>query len=87
MPGAPVSATGLGAAGAGFNVIAQEVRTLADKNTKQAGEIESTLNGIKKAMNEINAQVKTISAGMEKAASDMEELSALIRETISITEK
>ena len=84
---ASIEAKRAGAAGAGFNVIAQEVRTLADKNTKQAGEIESTLNGIKKAMNEINAQVKTISAGMEKAASEMEELSALIRETISITEK
>lgn len=83
---ASIEAKRAGAAGAGFNVIAQEVRTLADKNTKQAGEIEETLNGIKKAMNEINAQVKTIYAGMEKAAAAMEEIAALVRETNDITE-
>ena len=82
---ASIEAKRAGAAGAGFNVIAQEVRTLADKNTKQAGEIETTLNGIKKAMNEINAQIKAVNTGMEKTAAAIEELRTLIAETTDIT--
>ncbi|MGN1118956.1 MAG: PocR ligand-binding domain-containing protein [Oscillospiraceae bacterium] len=82
---ASIEAKRAGAAGAGFNVIAQEVRTLADKNTKQAGEIETTLNGIKKAMSEINAQIKAVNTGMEKTAAAIEELRTLIAETTDIT--
>lgn len=81
---ASIEAKRAGAAGAGFNVIAQEVRTLADKNTKQAGEIETTLNGIKKAMNEINSQIKSVYTGIEKTAGAIEELSGLVAETIDI---
>lgn len=82
---ASIEAKRAGAAGAGFNVIAQEVRTLADKNTKQAGEIESTLHGIKKAMNEINGQIKSVYSGVEKTAGSIDELSALVAETTNIT--
>ena len=82
---ASIEAKRAGAAGAGFNVIAQEVRTLADKNTKQAGEIETTLNGIKKAMNEINSQIKSVYIGIEKTAGAIEELSGLVAETIDIS--
>lgn len=78
---ASIEAKRAGTAGAGFNVIAQEVRTLADKNTKQAGEIESTLHNIKKAMSEINTQIKSVYEGMEKTVAAMEELSTLISET------
>lgn len=80
---ASIEAKRAGAAGAGFNVIAQEVRTLADKNTKQAGEIENTLNGIKKAMNDINNQIKTVYAGIEKTATDIETLASIVEETVS----
>jgi ligand-binding sensor protein/archaellum component FlaC len=78
---ASIEAKRAGAAGAGFNVIAQEVRTLADKNTKQAGEIEATLNGIKKAMTEINNQIKTVYAGIEKNSEGIESLRAMLSET------
>ena len=70
---ASIEAKRAGAAGSGFNVIAQEVRSLADKNTKQAVEIEKTLNGIKKAMTAINDQIK----GVYKA---IEEINALVKE-------
>ncbi len=63
---ASIEAKRAGAAGAGFNVIAQEVRSLADKNTKQAGEIENTLNGIKRAMTDINNQIKAVYSHIEK---------------------
>lgn len=84
---ASIEAKRAGAAGAGFNVIAQEVRTLADKNTKQAGEIENTLNGIKKAMNDINNQIKAVYAGIEKTAGEIEALSALVEDTKTVSNK
>ncbi|MDE7194257.1 MAG: PocR ligand-binding domain-containing protein [Oscillospiraceae bacterium] len=73
---ASIEAKRAGAAGAGFNVIAQEVRTLADKNTKQAGEIETTLNGIKKAMTDINSQIKAVYSNIEKNQEVIESLRA-----------
>lgn len=77
---ASIEAKRAGAAGAGFNVIAQEVRTLADKNTKQAGEIETTLNGIKKAMTDINNQIKAVYSHIEKNQEVIESLKAMLSE-------
>lgn len=75
---ASIEAKRAGAAGAGFNVIAQEVRTLADKNTKQAVEIEKTLHGIKKAMTEINEQIKDVYSAIGKTESDIESLRSML---------
>ncbi len=75
---ASIEAKRAGAAGAGFNVIAQEVRTLADKNTKQAVEIEQTLNGIKKAMTAINEQIKSVYSAIENTASGVESLREMV---------
>lgn len=77
---ASIEAKRAGAAGAGFNVIAQEVRTLADKNTKQANEVENTLNEIKKAIVGINAQLKTCNTEIQKNAEVIEKLKALVDE-------
>lgn len=77
---ASIEAKRAGAAGAGFNVIAQEVRTLADKNTKQANEVENTLNEIKKAIVGINAQLKTCNAEIQKNAEVIEKLRTLVDE-------
>ncbi len=78
---ASIEAKRAGAAGAGFNVIAQEVRTLADKNTKQANEVENTLNEIKKAITGINAQLKACNAEIEKNVNVLENLKSLVDET------
>lgn len=75
---ASIEAKRAGAAGAGFNVIAQEVRTLAEKNTKQAGEIEHTLNGIKKSMGDINNQIRGLYSDIEKIVDAINELSIAI---------
>lgn len=77
---ASIEAKRAGAAGAGFNVIAQEVRTLADKNTKQANEVENTLSEIKKAIVGINAQLKTCNAEIQKNAEVIEKLRTLVDE-------
>ena len=78
---ASIEAKRAGAAGAGFNVIAQEVRTLADRNTKQANEVESTLNDIKKAINGINSQLHDMTQGVEENEKAIAELRALLTET------
>lgn len=72
---ASIEAKRAGAAGVGFNVIAQEVRTLADKNTKQATEIEHTLNGIKKSMGSINSQIRGLYTDIEKIVDSINDLS------------
>lgn len=77
---ASIEAKRAGAAGAGFNVIAQEVRTLADKNTKQAVEIEKTLNGIKKSMTTINEQIKGVYSAIEGTVGGIDSLRDMIEE-------
>lgn len=80
---ASIEAKRAGAAGVGFNVIAQEVRVLADKNTKQAGEIEHTLNGIKKAMGDINSQIRVLYSDVEKIVDSINDLSMEIQSECS----
>lgn len=72
---ASIEAKRAGAAGVGFNVIAQQVRTLADKNSKQATTIEHTLSGIKKSMNGINNQIRELYRDIEKISDSMNDLS------------
>lgn len=84
---ASIEAKRAGAAGAGFNVIAQEVRTLSDKNSKQAGEIEQTLNGIKKAMTSINEQIKGVYSSIESTTQNIESLRGMIDDVNDLIEK
>ena len=72
---ASIEAKRAGAAGSGFNVIAQEVRTLAERNTKQVGAIEGTLDGIKKSMGDINNRIRTLYGDIEKISDSVNALS------------
>lgn len=77
---ASIEAKRAGAAGQGFNVIAQEVRTLSDKNTRQTGEIEKTLKGIKKSMTDINEQIKGVHSVIEQNEAVIEKLRSMLEE-------
>lgn len=77
---ASIEAKRAGAAGQGFNVIAQEVRTLSDKNTKQTGEIEKTLSGIKKSMMNINDQMANIHSSIEENSKVIEKLRSMLED-------
>ena len=81
---ASIEAKRAGAAGAGFNVIAQEVRTLADTNTKQAGEVEGTLNDIKKVIMNINKQLVDMEESVLKNTQAIEELRRHVKEAGSM---
>ncbi len=70
-----------GVSGASFNVIAQEVRSLANRNTKQAEEVEGTLNEIKSAITNINKQLSSVNAAAEKNTEAIEELRNILKET------
>lgn len=80
---ASIEAKRAGAAGQGFNVIAQEVRTLSNKNTKQTAEIEKTLHGIRTAMRDINAQIKDVHELIEQNRDVLESLRTMIGEVNS----
>jgi len=84
---ASIEAKRAGAAGQGFNVIAQEVRLLSDKNTKQAAEIGKTLNGIKNAMTDINEQIKDVHSGIEQNMAVIEKLREMLEEVNSLISK
>lgn len=75
---ASIEAKRAGAAGVGFNVIATEVRSLANKNTKNANEISDMLLAIKKSMTEINNQIKTMYSNIEKNAENINHLSEML---------
>ncbi len=70
-----------GITGAGFNVIAQEVRTLADKNTKQTGDVEKTLGEIKDAIKGINDRLDSVKNAVAANNAEVEELRKLLSET------
>lgn len=84
---ASIEAKRAGAAGSGFNVIAQEVRTLAERNTKQVGAIEGTLDGIKKSMGDINNRIRALYGDIEKISDSVNELSYTAAEAERVTSK
>ncbi len=84
---ASIEAKRAGSAGVGFNVIAGEVRSLADKNTKQAWEIDATLKAIKTAMNDINSQIQAMYSSIEKNSNDIEKLRGLLDDTSKLLNK
>lgn len=84
---ASIEAKRAGAAGVGFNVIATEVRSLANKNTKNANEISDMLLAIKKSMTEINNQIKAMYSNIEKNAENINHLNEMLNGINDLLEK
>ncbi len=84
---ASIEAKRAGAAGQGFNVIAQEVRSLSDKNTKQTAEIEKTLNGIKKSMTNIHEQINGVHSAIEQNNAVIEKLRYMLEDANALISK
>lgn len=84
---ASIEAKRAGAAGVGFNVIATEVRSLANKNTKNANEISDMLLAIKKSMTEINNQIKTMYSNIEKNAENINHLNEMLNDVNDLLAK
>ncbi|MCM1164440.1 MAG: PocR ligand-binding domain-containing protein [Lachnospiraceae bacterium] len=84
---ASIEAKRAGAAGQGFDVIAQEVRMLSDKNTRQTGEIEKTLNGIKQAMSDINAQISGVHEAIERNSDVIRQLRYMLEDANELIAK
>ncbi len=81
---ASIEAKRAGKAGEGFNVIAQEVRTLSDRNKKQSAEIDHTLSGIRESIQNINEQIKDVRATVEQDEAVIEKLRAMLAEVNSL---
>ncbi len=84
---ASIEAKRAGAAGAGFNVIAQEVRNLANKNSKQASDVENTLNAIKKSIGEAYTEFEAVDIEIEKNAKIIETLKSKMDDIAKLVQK
>lgn len=63
---ASIEAKRVGAAGDGFNVIAQEVRKLAQQTSSQTQSIENVLNEIKLSINTINSELAGVTENLSR---------------------
>lgn len=84
---ASIEAKHVGEAGAGFNVIAQEVRQLAEQTSSQTHEIEDVLSSVRSSIDGIE---KEIAAAMEKIDTNVtivDELSRQIADTSAKIDK
>ncbi len=83
---ASIEAKRAGAAGAGFNVIAQEVRNLAGKNSKQASDVDTTLSAIKKSISDAYNEFEAVDIEIEKNAKIIETLKNKMDEIVKLVQ-
>lgn len=81
---ASIEAKRVGAAGEGFNVIAQEVRKLAQQTAKQTDDIENVLTQIKNSIKNIEAELSAGFAHLDENAQTVTELKSRIDQTAEL---
>ena len=78
---ASIEAKHVGEAGAGFNVIAQEVRQLAEQTSNQTRSIEDVLGSVRSSISAIDKEIATAVSKIEANVATVKELSDKIAET------
>ena len=78
---ASIEAKHVGEAGAGFNVIAQEVRQLAEQTSNQTRSIEDVLGSVRSSISAIDKEIATAVSKIEANVATVKELSDKITET------
>lgn len=76
---ASIEAARSGAAGAGFNVIAQEVRRLADNSEKHTESINTALSDLKSSMHTVNSNIDGIFGLIDNNVNIASELSNVMK--------
>ena len=78
---ASIEAKHVGDAGAGFNVIAQEVRQLAEQTSSQTHNVEDVLNNVRSSIANIESEIAAAVENISRNVDTIKELSDLIEKT------
>lgn len=83
---ASIEASRAGQAGAGFNVVAREIRKLSDESMQSVQTISETLNTIRQTSEAIDVKAKGIGDAVGQQTSIVQELAAVMQHLHSIAE-
>ncbi|MGR6835731.1 methyl-accepting chemotaxis protein [Syntrophomonas erecta] len=83
---AAIEAARAGQVGAGFSVVAQEIRKLSDESVGYIKVIDEILHDIHVASNNVNGEVEGISDAVQNQAAIVQELAAVVQHLHSIAE-
>lgn len=81
---ASIEAKHVGEAGAGFNVIAQEVRQLAEQTSNQTHNVEDVLNNVRASIANIEREIATSVEKLNNNIETVKQLSDIIESTSAI---
>lgn len=84
---AAIEAARVGEAGAGFNVVASEIRKLSQDTQHSVREIMQTLQGMQKAILELTPSIEQLSAGTQEQAATAQEINAIVSELGTVAEE
>lgn len=78
---ASIEAKHVGEAGAGFNVIAQEVRQLAEQTSSQTHNVEDVLNNVRESISKIEKEINFAVEKLNVNTETVKQLSEIIQQT------